>query len=650
MADISNNSWTELDDGNTSPSPDGMAPGTEASKLYPIIRGQMGAIKRAYNQINAIYTSTGTGVAYALTFSVAPEALKKGVIYSFFAHASNTGAATLNVNFLGAKPIVQNDGTALKAGQITANSAVMVVYDGSSFRLQSYANNPVFSGTVTADAVTTPTLNATTVTGNGAALTDLNASNITTGTIADARLPGTMVGKTFTTDVAVNQTLYVGTENGGGIELGRTNGVAADAFLDFHTSATAVDYNVRLQASGNGAAGAGTLNILAGVLQRNGKDIWDKTNLPSPALQATQISAGSGLSGGGSLSTNRTISMGAPSSISGTSTNSVSGTTHSHQLVLTANDISGALGYLPGKGDGVPIGGMIMLYGNDSTAPNGYLLANGAAVTSTYPDLRAFGLARGWAVNGNGDPLLPDMGGYFPRGWRTGQTVDSARVFGTIQQDAFQNHRHPANRVTNATISVPVNNNQYGPTPYIVDGYSNVSWGSANGHGADLPDGTNGTPRTSNETRPTNVTVTYWVKAFSADQTTGTADLTQLANDLTALTVRTNALEGKFASAAQTVIGSGVVTVGHTLGKVPSWITLDFVNTQAEGGYSIGDIVNVAPSLPDNYGGHGITVSKTTTNVIVIFSSGGVYLNQKTGGAPYLMNPTRWQLIVRAAV
>lgn len=50
------------------------------------------------------------------------------------------------------------------------------------------------------------------------------------------------------------------------------------------------------------------------------------------ALQGRKVSAGAGLSGGGDLSADRTISMGTPSTITDSSTNSVSGTTHSHAI------------------------------------------------------------------------------------------------------------------------------------------------------------------------------------------------------------------------------------------------------------------------------------------------------------------------------
>ena len=49
-------------------------------------------------------------------------------------------------------------------------------------------------------------------------------------------------------------------------------------------------------------------------------------------LQARKISAGAGLTGGGDLSSDRTISLGTPSTITGSTTNSASGTTHTHAI------------------------------------------------------------------------------------------------------------------------------------------------------------------------------------------------------------------------------------------------------------------------------------------------------------------------------
>jgi hypothetical protein len=54
---------------------------------------------------------------------------------------------TINVNTLGAKTIVNADGSALIAGQITAGTLVELVYDGTNFRLISTTNKGGASGT-----------------------------------------------------------------------------------------------------------------------------------------------------------------------------------------------------------------------------------------------------------------------------------------------------------------------------------------------------------------------------------------------------------------------------------------------------------------------------------------------------------------------
>ncbi len=292
---------------------------------------------------------------------------------------------------------------------------------------------------------------------------------------------------------------------------------------------------------------------------------------------------------------------------------------------------------------GLPIGGVMMMPGNGNNPPAGFLLMNGAPCTPAYPQLRAWLLANGASTNGEGDPIIEDMGGYFPRGWRPGQLVDSGRVFGAVQQDALQN-------ITGELSQAPsISTTATGAFARGAgNGTGDVGRGSNNGES--LSFSASRVARTAMETRPVNKTFSYWIKAYAADQTAGSADFTSLANKVQSVLTRLSALEADtpFTSTPQTVIGSGIVVVEHSLGKLPSWITLDFVNTQTEGGYSPGDVVNVAPSLPDNYGGHGITVSKTRINIMIIFSSGGVYFNQKIGGAPYLINPAKWQMIVRA--
>ncbi|MEH3125573.1 hypothetical protein [Agrobacterium cavarae] len=299
---------------------------------------------------------------------------------------------------------------------------------------------------------------------------------------------------------------------------------------------------------------------------------------------------------------------------------------------------------------GVPIGTAIMMPGNGNSPPPGFLLMNGAPCTSAYPQLRAWLLANGATVDGNGDPIIEDMGGYFPRGWRSGQVVDSGRAFGSAQQDQFQNHRHPANRVTNATVSAVVNNNQQGPVFYIVDGnYVNTPQTYANGHGATLPGGDGGTPpRTGEETRPVNKTFTYWIKAYSSDQVPGSADFAALANNVQSQGVRISALEAKFISAPQTATLGGLVSAAHGLGSAPSRYSAYLRCIVSEGNWAVGD-ETPAYYVPVSGGGYGIQVYRDATTISGRIGSAGLAsIGNKTTGVPFTASVGSWQVILRA--
>lgn len=77
---------------------------------------------------------------------------------------------------------------------------------------------------------------------------------------------------------------------------------------------------------------------------RTNLDVFSKSEVNSKT-----ISAGNGLTGGGDLSANRTISMGTPSTIGPATSNTASGTTHTHALDATGN-VSILTGFLPNGG------------------------------------------------------------------------------------------------------------------------------------------------------------------------------------------------------------------------------------------------------------------------------------------------------------
>lgn len=79
----------------------------------------------------------GATDTYAITLSPAPAAYTTGMVVYFGANTANTGAATLNVNGLGAKTIKKNFNSDLVTGDILAGQYVQVEYDGTNFQLMS---------------------------------------------------------------------------------------------------------------------------------------------------------------------------------------------------------------------------------------------------------------------------------------------------------------------------------------------------------------------------------------------------------------------------------------------------------------------------------------------------------------------------------
>lgn len=89
---------------------------------------------------NASYTYAADAQAsdaYAILLDPAPSAYAAGQEFSFKANTANTGAASLNVNSLGAKTLKKFTDQDLATGDIEAGSIVKVVYDGTNFQVIS---------------------------------------------------------------------------------------------------------------------------------------------------------------------------------------------------------------------------------------------------------------------------------------------------------------------------------------------------------------------------------------------------------------------------------------------------------------------------------------------------------------------------------
>jgi hypothetical protein len=85
-------------------------------------------------------TATFSSDDYSVTLTPAPS-YSAGLTVHFLAPSPNTGAATLNVNGLGAVPVLKNFNAALSANDIKAGQVVSVIYDGSNFQMISQTGN-----------------------------------------------------------------------------------------------------------------------------------------------------------------------------------------------------------------------------------------------------------------------------------------------------------------------------------------------------------------------------------------------------------------------------------------------------------------------------------------------------------------------------
>jgi len=96
---------------------------------------------------------------------------------------------------------------------------------------------------------------------------------------------------------------------------------------------------------------------------------------------------------------------------------------------------------IPAVTDQTPAGTVI--YSARSTAPVGYVKANGAAISrSTFSVLFAAIGTQFGAGDGSTTFNVPDLRGEFIRGWSDGHTVDSGRTLGSNQGSANLSHDH----------------------------------------------------------------------------------------------------------------------------------------------------------------------------------------------------------------
>jgi len=199
--------------------------------------------------------------------------------------------------------------------------------------------------------------------------------------------------------------------------------------------------------------------------------------------------------------------------------------------VVMSDTTNGSRLVLPGGAGAASVGRIGEFPG--TTVPTGWLKANGSLVSrASYADLWTYATLSGnlqtdadWVANamygcfssGDGSTTfrLPDLRGYFRRGWADDNTAsqDYGRTCGMFQDQAVQNHIHPVT---------------------VTDTHRHFSFNDTNSVGGPLPTLTN----TNYSIFSRNISGGYNNYVIGGDSYTPTLGLTSLAtNAITAVTV-----------------------------------------------------------------------------------------------------------------
>lgn len=136
MSDIGSSDYSETASSNTAASPNGAPEGHAPSSTNNIQREVMAGTKRFWNRINGTKTGGGSANAQTCNFDVAEAAYVAGSRYMIKLGATNTAAASMNINSLGAVTVKDSSGANdIKPGMLTSGQYAELLYDGTNFRL-----------------------------------------------------------------------------------------------------------------------------------------------------------------------------------------------------------------------------------------------------------------------------------------------------------------------------------------------------------------------------------------------------------------------------------------------------------------------------------------------------------------------------------
>jgi hypothetical protein len=122
------------------------------STLNDSARALMARIAHWVNFFGATTTQGGSSNAYTLTSGEGLSAYVDGMRFAFQPNADSTGAATLNLDGIGAKKLFMPDGAQVGSGDLDADSIYDVIYDSAldsssgGFKLMGFPDTTLTSG------------------------------------------------------------------------------------------------------------------------------------------------------------------------------------------------------------------------------------------------------------------------------------------------------------------------------------------------------------------------------------------------------------------------------------------------------------------------------------------------------------------------
>ncbi len=190
-----------------------------------------------------------------------------------------------------------------------------------------------------------------------------NASNLTTGTLPNARISGAYDGITTLSTSGKITTTGNEIEISGGSPRVRFSDTNTDAY-DFWAYVDSNRFYVLADRDNSGTwetPHALELNASSNVGYLFGSQIITAGNYDGLGItpEARSIAAGNGLTGGGDLSANRTLTLGTPGNINNSTGNSVTSTRHTHALGFTAAEVHQGTGV---NDTNLPIGHVISVF------------------------------------------------------------------------------------------------------------------------------------------------------------------------------------------------------------------------------------------------------------------------------------------------